>query len=219
MPNTPLLLFSIAQFVVSIIVYYFHVDGKDRAAFDVYQCIYFMAFNSSTPSALLVGAVSRADLGSLAHNQTLRTKLRDIFTDIYVWLVVILFLPPLVTHVIPGIVLYSWLLVPPLLLVGWLEYFLRRKVVHQTKLTIAARFISRILVLFVAAMVFTLGYNYSAVYLYSSPEGYQMSGAYRRVSYAQTIVDDYNARSIGCLYQHIVTSASNFLQAGFASFY
>eukprot|EP00744_Colponema_vietnamica_P006472 GILI01009397.1.p1 GENE.GILI01009397.1~~GILI01009397.1.p1 ORF type:complete len:1153 (+),score=104.14 GILI01009397.1:150-3461(+) len=225
MPNTLLLVFSVAQFLASIVVYSVSVTAKrshmntDSRSFDTYQCIFFLVFNSSTPSALLVSAVARADLGSLEHYQTWKTKLRDIFTDVYVWFVLIMFLPPLATHVIPGVFLYCWFLLPPLLLAIWLEYLLRSKAASQTNLWIAARYLCRVLVLFVAAMVFTLAYNYSAMFIYSSPAGYMNSGSFRKVGYLQTIADDFNARSIRCLYEHITTSASNFLQAGFASLY
>eukprot|EP00742_Colponemidia_sp_Colp-10_P012625 GILJ01014208.1.p1 GENE.GILJ01014208.1~~GILJ01014208.1.p1 ORF type:complete len:1053 (-),score=110.48 GILJ01014208.1:52-3210(-) len=226
MPNTLLIIASIFQCLVIMVVYAIDVirrsSGREEgqfSAFDVYQCVFFMVFNSSAPSALLVSVMARADLGSLEHSQTIRTKVHDIFTDPYVVFILLLYSFPLVTHILPGMFLYGWLTIPAIVLGIWIEYLLRTRLSLQTRFVIAVRFFSRVIILFTGAMVLTMSYNYSASYIWSTPKGYLMSGSYRQTSYFQVVVDDFWARNLSCFYVHITTTVSNFLQMGFTSLY
>eukprot|EP00744_Colponema_vietnamica_P008262 GILI01011809.1.p1 GENE.GILI01011809.1~~GILI01011809.1.p1 ORF type:complete len:1051 (+),score=59.84 GILI01011809.1:33-3155(+) len=225
-PSTIILLLSLLQCAVSITVYAAEILEKKGnrlqgyiTSFDAYQTIFFMAFNSSTPSSLLVSAIARADLSTISSPQCLSSKLKEILADPYVVSILALFSAPFATHVIPGAVLYGWLLLPPLAAVLFLEYTLRKRYSHQTLVAIVARFVSRVLILFVAALVCNLSYNYSAIYIYSSPDGYMMSGSYRKAGYLQAVRDDFKARDLECYYAHITTTMSNFLQMGFTSAY
>eukprot|EP00742_Colponemidia_sp_Colp-10_P011550 GILJ01012844.1.p1 GENE.GILJ01012844.1~~GILJ01012844.1.p1 ORF type:complete len:1271 (+),score=95.52 GILJ01012844.1:35-3814(+) len=224
MPNTLLIIVSICECMLVMVIYAVEVIGRDQdegllSGFDTYQCVYFLVFNSSTPAALIVSVASRADLGSLEHYQSWRSKLRDIASDPYVVFVLLMYSLPFTTHVMPGLILYGWATIPILVICISLEYWVRTRLSLQTSFAIAARLLSRLLILFAVAVVMTVSFNYSAAYLWSTPEGYQMSGMYRKASYLEVPYNDFIARDWACFYQHITSSLTNFLQIGVTSLY
>eukprot|EP00388_Colpodella_angusta_P045831 GDKK01067411.1.p1 GENE.GDKK01067411.1~~GDKK01067411.1.p1 ORF type:complete len:740 (-),score=57.91 GDKK01067411.1:66-1967(-) len=221
-PSSVLSLFSVLQAVATILVYAFDVvvrsrgsDGKfEIIPFDVYQCIFFMVFNSSLPSSLIVNVIAHADLGRETRNNSFTSKIKDIISHPFVLVSFIILLPPIVTHIIPGFFAYLWLTAPILAVGIGLEWYLRTRFTVPSVLLILARFGVRVLILFAVTIVFSLSFNYSVSFIWPQHEFYR-TGSYGPSTYIGSIVDDYNVRSIDCMREHIFDTVSNFLQMGF----
>ena len=173
-----------------------------------------MIFNSSLPSSLVVNVIARADLGKTTHTKNALEKVRDIYTNPYFIITAVIFAVPMVTHVIPGFVVFIWLMAPALALSCVLEFYLRTRITVHSHGVVMARLGARIIVLFVASVVMSLSYNYSTAYIWGE-DGYLATGSFGRDSYWEIVVSDFNSRSFSCTWGNIVYAVSNFVQMGF----
>ena len=229
-PDTVLLTISFVQCVITLIVFVVDVvrrgrhgsdNEKQLSRFQTYECVFFLLMNSPLPSSLLVGAVARADLGGSAlHSQTARSKLSNIAADPYVIFCALILCCPMVTHIIPGLVLYGWLTIPLLGVPILVEYQLRCRLTVQTRLAVGARFVSRVVILFAVSSALSLSYNLSAAYIWSAVDlvgGRLHTGSYEHGGYWEVLVRDVEARSIACFAEHLVETVSGILQLGLTS--
>eukprot|EP00658_Telonema_sp_P-2_P083623 TRINITY_DN9108_c0_g1_i10.p1 TRINITY_DN9108_c0_g1~~TRINITY_DN9108_c0_g1_i10.p1 ORF type:complete len:195 (+),score=11.62 TRINITY_DN9108_c0_g1_i10:198-782(+) len=142
-PNKLLLWVGLLQLMATQIIYAIDVFprayGAGLSSLEIYQVIYFMACNSTTFAGLLGDALARADwehadqvksedgITFIASSDVALSSRNSwtpkrffnqiclVFTDRYVLLTMLLFSPPLITHVIPGMMMYIWLFLPCLL--------------------------------------------------------------------------------------------------------
>ena len=173
-----------------------------------------MIFNSSLPSSLVVNVIARADLGKTTHTKNAFEKFKDIYTNPYVIITSVIFAAPMITHVIPGFVVFIWMMGPALGVSCVMEFYLRTRITVHSHAVIVARLAARVIVLFVAAVVMSLSYNYSTSFIWGE-DGYLATGSFNRGSYWEIVVNDFNSRSFQCTWDHIVYAASNFIQMGF----
>eukprot|EP00743_Colponemidia_sp_Colp-15_P011173 GILK01012429.1.p1 GENE.GILK01012429.1~~GILK01012429.1.p1 ORF type:complete len:657 (-),score=39.34 GILK01012429.1:18-1988(-) len=224
LPSPLLIIFSLLETLITLCVYSGNVlirsyngnNGTIRA-FDMYQCVFFLVFNSSLPSSLIVNVIARADLGKTTHTKNALEKVKDIITNPYVIITLLMLGVPMATHVIPGFVVFIWLMAPALAISFAAEYYLRTRITVQSHFVVLGRLTSRVLILFTVSISLSLSYNYSASYIWSdeSDGGYLSSGSFKKMAYFDIIVQDYNSRSFSCTYEHIVDAIANFVQMGF----
>eukprot|EP00744_Colponema_vietnamica_P006659 GILI01009659.1.p1 GENE.GILI01009659.1~~GILI01009659.1.p1 ORF type:complete len:1046 (+),score=133.22 GILI01009659.1:296-3139(+) len=220
-PSALLLILSLAQSVVTILVYVIDVHIRSLAtpltALQMYECVCFMIFNSSLPSTLLVGAVLHSDLSPTMQATDPRGWLTHIFKSPFVLATVLLLSPPLVTHIIPGLLLYCWVLVPPFAVAVLIEHMLRRSARRPSRLILAARVVSRIAILLTTSIAFSVAFNVADGFMWSRLQGDELyiTGSYVQQGYLSALEQDYNDRSMACVWEHLFDTISNFLQMGF----
>ena len=183
----------------------------------MYQCVFFLVFNSSLPSSLIVNVIARADLGKTTHTKNALEKVKDIVTNPFVIMTLMMLGVPMITHIIPGFVVFIWLMAPALGLAFAAEYYLRTHITVQSHFVVLGRLATRVLILLTVSISLSLSYNYSASFIWSTQtdDGYLSSGSYKKTGYFDIIVQDYNSRSFSCTYNHIVDAIANFVQMGF----
>eukprot|EP00744_Colponema_vietnamica_P011080 GILI01015593.1.p1 GENE.GILI01015593.1~~GILI01015593.1.p1 ORF type:complete len:706 (+),score=82.67 GILI01015593.1:1275-3392(+) len=220
-PSTILLTLSVMQSIATVFIYtidvYIRTWTTKLTVLQMYEVICFMIFNSSLPSSLLVNAILHADLGPGMQATTVFGWIKYVARRPFVLVTFFLLAPPFVTHVIPGLFLYCWLLVPPMAIVIFLEAYLRRRSTRRrSKRLVAARVFCRVAILFTTAIVFSVSFNAADGYIWKwAREERFTTGSYTAKEYISAIEQDYNSRSLACVWEHLFATISNFLQMGF----
>lgn len=220
-PSSILLTLSLIQSVVTLFLYIVDVylRSKDTpiSSLQIYESIYFMVFNSSLPSSLLVNAIFHADLSPAMRATTVRGWLWHVFSSPFVSLSLLVLAPALVTHIIPGMFLYFWGLMPLLALPIGIEYIVRQKARRPSRRLVVVRVGTRIFILLSASLCFSISYNVADAFIWQWLPGQQnyTTGSYTAQTYFSAVVQDFDARSLSCAWEHLLDSVSNFAQMGF----
>eukprot|EP00744_Colponema_vietnamica_P010839 GILI01015273.1.p1 GENE.GILI01015273.1~~GILI01015273.1.p1 ORF type:complete len:1021 (+),score=49.33 GILI01015273.1:205-3063(+) len=224
-PSAILLGLSLVQSYITLLVYAADVNYRSQSNplthLQIYQCTYFMVFNSSLPATLLVNAVCHRNL---EHSDVvaapLSSRLLHLLSSPFVVATLVLLGPALLTHVIPGLFLYVWITVPLLALTIGIEYVLRLKCSSlPSRVMIAVRMLVRVAMLFSVAVALSVAFNAADAYMWQAandqPSAMFATGTYMRQPYFSALAQDYNARSMQCVWEHLLHTVSNFLQMGF----
>lgn len=223
-PSTLLVGLSLLQSIITLFVYFLDIYTRSQATalqpLQIYQCVYFMIFNSSMPSTLLVNSIYHRDLQQAAAFLPWKSRLLHLIRGPFVIASLLLLAPAFLTHVIVGLILYIWIVIPLIGIPIGLEYILRRKQQNLSFRTIiAGRLCVRIATLFSVAVVLSVAFNAADSYLWQGSlrdRPYMfVTGTYMHQSYLNALIQDYNARSLDCVWEHIFFTISNFLQMGF----
>ena len=164
---------------------------RGSSAWFTYQVLYFRVINSSSVSALLIGALLRLSL----------VPVRRGLDKMMVIAPLVILLPVLATHCLAGFAVFLPLMGPVVVLMVLIERFARR---HNSLLVRAA---SRVLLNVVADYVLSASFNLAALYLYRNGTGGTSS-----FSYLEAIVTEFEGRSMVCTIDTYAQSFANMLQ-------
>eukprot|EP00744_Colponema_vietnamica_P010228 GILI01014480.1.p1 GENE.GILI01014480.1~~GILI01014480.1.p1 ORF type:complete len:182 (-),score=16.98 GILI01014480.1:244-711(-) len=143
--------------------------------------------------------------------------LKRVLSSPFVLLSLLLVAPPLITHVIPGLILYCWALIPPIVLAVTVECLLRSRLTQNSRTMLAARIANRVFILLVVSIAFSIAYNVADMYIWKWVKGDEPfpTGSYIQQHYFSSLEQDYDSRSLACVWEHLLSTMSNFLQMGF----
>lgn len=213
------------QTVFGLVFFAFCVrDGStsisEATSFSRYELSYFLFMNSGTPVSLIGAASANLLSGGAARATSYFFKVADYSI---LAATVMMVLPALITHIIPGVVLYGWILAigifvgfaPTallLMLYGRLEARWSQEqspaVLHANRITLK-KILTGIflwnqlacLVLFTA--IFQTAFNWA--HLYFNRDTY-------RIDYLRVVVWEWDSRSTSCYLEKTYESNSNVLQ-------
>jgi hypothetical protein len=170
------------------------VPGYGR--WDMYQAVYFRYINS----AIAVDLVVNAFLRRIYLDEPLVSQ------DPYLITGLLLIGPSLVTHILPGVVLYAWIIT--ILLAVWVPlcWIMRQLEKHffytMDPVSILFRVVFRLGTTLVATLLLQSSFNWSLLF-------YDKRGA---LGYLGVVAFEYQSRTWGCLIESRLASLANVVQ-------
>jgi len=206
--NRFLLIFSVLlQFVLFI-----HVcaTGQATTSWDRYEEIYCTFLNSGMPGTYIAFLLT---FGAGAEDEDVTERLGGKITFNIIrylfFLDTALLLPPLITHIIPMIVIYCWVVVIGIIVLGLLYIGMYMAIPRIGKslcgweknasMVLQGIFMIKFASLFVVTILFQTFINYGAIF-------------YSGHNYVDTIADEFNLRSTSCYLQNVVSDVQSGLR-------
>eukprot|EP00388_Colpodella_angusta_P004297 GDKJ01014274.1.p1 GENE.GDKJ01014274.1~~GDKJ01014274.1.p1 ORF type:complete len:382 (+),score=9.04 GDKJ01014274.1:1-1146(+) len=228
-PSALLLVFSLLQAFVTILIYvvdiYFRGQSESQLSYlQLYQCVYFMIFNSALPATLLVNSIAHGDLQQTDITVTVTSKVAHVIRSPFLVVALLLLGPGILTHIIPGILLYNFVVIPLLAIPVGLEVCIRRLSPRlPTKVILVLRMTIRVAALFFVSAALSIAFNSADAFLWRREfasnglfsGNWRSTGTYLAQPYFTSLTEEYTARSMGCVWERLSHTISNFLQMGF----
>jgi len=205
-PVTVVVSLNLLYCLVLLIAVMTRLPSAKLSAFDQYQVLYYVFLNSTAVGSLAVDSFMRA-----------RLLRRRIMQDAYVRVTVVLLVAPVLTHCIPGGLVYGWAVLPvvvvscvafPRLVEGFLNYAKRFKNVSRTRMfwrEFIARSIVRILLTTGVCAALSMSYNYAALFIYRniSLDSSSKWVVHPDIPYWQVPRYDYESRTLQCVFEEM----------------
>eukprot|EP00743_Colponemidia_sp_Colp-15_P015066 GILK01018005.1.p1 GENE.GILK01018005.1~~GILK01018005.1.p1 ORF type:complete len:555 (+),score=13.38 GILK01018005.1:210-1667(+) len=229
-PAMMLLLMLICYLVVAIIFtadVIARSDANSRTFLQIYECVFFLMFNSCLPATMIVGSLAHAEATNARLIGARKGTMRGTFTNSYFITSMILLAPALITHVIPGVLMYGWFIIPIFGVAMGAESAFLQATRRPLELAVSSprdgwrlaglaisRAIVRLFAGVLVASALSISFNVASAQIWSQQRGNAgaVQGTYISGPYLDVLWDDLSSRSLTCMIDNICSSVSNVVQ-------